>query len=696
MMLLLLLALAAPPELSRLKAQAANVSITRDTWGIAHVHGKTDADAVFGAIYAQAEDDFSRIEANYLTSLGRTAEAADAAPDAIWKDLRQRLYVDPEDLKAKYAASPAWLKRLMDAWAGGLNLYLATHPQTHPKVLTRFEPWMALSFTEGSIGGDIEKIDVARLRTFYETLREGPVPFPAVVPPAPKPVAAALDGYREPTGSNGIAIAPSNTKNGHALLLINPHTSFYFRSELQISSDDGLNVYGAATWGQFFVYQGFNAHLGFMHTSSGVDAVDEFIIRPSATTEIRSDLSMPTISLRYSDAGRDRPVERRLVTLRYRSTDGRLGARTFTTYRTLQGPIIRQEQNGDWIAFSMMYRPVEALSQSWLRTKATNYASFTAVADRYKANSSNNTLFADDKGEIAYLHPQFIPKRDDRFDYRKPVDGADPSTAWKGDTPFGETPHLENPPSGFLYNSNDQPWLAAGERSLKKASFPKYMDQAGWNPRSDHALRVLAGKRDFTPDSLRAAAYDSWLPELAKLIPPLLADYDALPSGDPLKAKLAQPVQSLRSWDFRWSAASIPTSVAVFYGERLWADLAPSARAQGVTSYVAMEERATPAQRLAAFSAAVDKLTADFGRWDTPWGEINRYQRLDDSITARFDDAKPSIPRALRLRPVGFAGQLRPGGQHRNEETLRLLRQQLRGGGGVRPARESDSGHRRW
>ena len=250
---------APPPDLAR---QAAAVTITRDDWGIAHVSAATDAQVVFGAIYAQAEDDFGRIEANYLTALGRTAEAE--GEGAIWQDLRQRLYVDQPELQRQYAASPLWLRKLMDAWADGLNFYLATHPAVHPKVLTRFEPWMALSFTEGSIGGDIERISLSGLQSFYGAT----------------PVAATADetGARpqEPRGSNGIAIAPQNTANGHALLLINPHTSFYFRSELQMTSGEGLNAYGASTWGQFFIYQGWNAQTGWMHTTSGVDNVDEF------------------------------------------------------------------------------------------------------------------------------------------------------------------------------------------------------------------------------------------------------------------------------------------------------------------------------------------------------------------------------------------------------------------------------------
>jgi len=154
-------------SLARWEAEARAVSITRDDWGIAHVQGKTDADAVFGMIYAQAEDDFNRIEINYLNALGRLGEAA--GERAVWQDLRMKLFINPDTLKAMYGRSPNWLRELMNAWADGLNYYLATHPGVHPRVLTRFEPWMALSFTEGSIGGDIERINLDALRDFYST-----------------------------------------------------------------------------------------------------------------------------------------------------------------------------------------------------------------------------------------------------------------------------------------------------------------------------------------------------------------------------------------------------------------------------------------------------------------------------------------------------------------------------------------------
>src|SRR5579859_2154839 len=307
-------AAAAPAkDLARLKAEAAEVTIVRDDWGIAHVHGRTDAEAAFGMIYAQAEDDFNRVEANYLTALGRTAEAD--GQGAIWQDLRQRLFVDPVDLKAKYAASPVWLKALMNGWADGLNYYLATHPGTHPKVIRRFEPWMALSFTEGSIGGDIEKVSLPALEAFYGD--------PAAAAGKLKLAEADSLKFKEPAGSNGMAIGPQITKDGHALLLINPHTSFYFRSELQMTSDEGLDAYGAATWGQFFVYQGFNPHAGWMHTSTGADTVDEF-----AESLVRKD---GKILYRYG--AEQRPLTVSTITVAYRTPEGAMAQKTFTVYR---------------------------------------------------------------------------------------------------------------------------------------------------------------------------------------------------------------------------------------------------------------------------------------------------------------------------------------------------------------------------
>jgi acyl-homoserine-lactone acylase len=601
-------------DLARLRAEAARVTIVRDDWGIAHVRGKTDADAVFGMIYAQAEDDFNRVETNYLTALGRTAEAE--GEKAIWADLRARLYMQPEFLQARYAASPAWLKRLMVAWADGLNFYLATHPDVHPRAIRHFEPWMALSFTEGSIGGDIERIDLKQLEAFYG--RQGA-----------QVAAARHKGDPEPRGSNGMAIAPKNTVGGHALLLINPHTSFFFRAEQQVTSDEGLDVYGAATWGQFFIYQGFNRHAGWMHTSSGVDSVDEF-----AETIVRRGGR-----LFYSYGNEERPVMVSTVAVPYRAADGTMKSRSFTVYRTHHGPIVRAE-GGKWVAFAMMHRPIEALEQSFLRTRARDLAEFNRIAD-LKANSSNNTLFADDKGEIAYLHPQFIPVRDDRFDYRKPVDGSDPRTDWRGLHALATTPHAINPAAGWVQNTNNWPWNAGGVGSISAARFPRYMDRNGESPRGLHALRVLEGRHDFTIEGLRAAAYDPYLTAFARLIPGLLSAYDAAP--DPA---LTRQAAALRGWDYRWSVDSVPTSLAIFWGEEMVKRVSGGQFLSGMTTYDRIDA-APPPEKVAALAAASERLRRDFGRWDVAWGEINRFQRLTGDIAQPFSDAGPSIPVAF-------------------------------------------------
>tara|TARA_B100000953_G_scaffold294036_1_gene283292 strand:- start:33 stop:2207 length:2175 start_codon:yes stop_codon:yes gene_type:complete len=606
-------------EVAAWEAQAQSVTIIRDDWGIPHIYGETDADAVFGMIYAQAEDDFNRIEVNFLNSQGRLAEAE--GEDEIWRDLRMKLFIDPADMQTQYDASPQWLKDLMDAWASGLNYYLYTHPEVQPRVLTRFEPWMALTFSEGSIGGDIERVNLGRLEAFYGQ----PSNAQAVLDREPSSTTLAMvpsglnepDMNEEPTGSNGIAIAPANTSAGNALLLINPHTSFFFREELHMVSEQGLDAYGAVTWGQFFVYQGFNENAGWMHTSSGVDNIDEFL-----ETVVERD---GTLYYRYGDE--ERPVTARQVTVPYK-TDTGMAEREFTVYRTHHGPIVR-EVDGAWVSVALMEEPMDALIQSYMRTKAQSYDEYIEVM-RTHTNSSNNTVFADSEGNIAYLHSNFIPVRDTRFNYLQPVDGSDPATDWQGVHSIEETPNAVNPSVGWLQNTNNWPFSAAGPDSPRREEFPVYVQRSGENARGLHAMRVLEGKTDFTLQSLIDAAFDSYLTGFEELIPALVRAYDQADASNPLKAELADQVSILRDWDLRWSVESIPTSLAIFFGEE--------------TRRLDATEREVPQQLLQALSAASARLEADFGSWRTPWGDINRFQRLTGDIVQPFDDAGPSTP----------------------------------------------------
>ena len=608
--------------------QAQNITIVRDTWGIAHVYGRTDADAVFGVIYAQAEDDFNRVETNFLNSMGRLAEAQ--GEGEIYRDLRMKIFIDPDDMKAQYQKSPDWLKKLMNAWADGLNYYLHTHPNVKARVINRFEPWMALTFSEGSIGGDIERVNLTELEKFYG---HGPrtQTASAFAPPAFRRDKEVEPAYVEPAGSNGAAVAPSNTTAHHALLLINPHTSFFFRSEAQMVSDEGLNAYGALTWGQFFIYQGFNDRAGWMHTSSGVDNIDEYL----ETVVKHGD------AFYYKYENEERALKTGKIVVPYKSETG-MARKEFTVYRTHHGPVVR-EADSKWVSVRLMQEPMKALMQSYSRTKAKNYRTFRDTMELH-TNSSNNTIFADAEGNIAYFHSNFIPRRDPKFDWTKPVDGSDPATEWKGVLSIDETPGLLNPKGGWLYNTNNHPWSAAGPDSPKKADFPAYVERGGENPRGLHAIRVLQNRKDFTLDSLVAAAYDSYQPGFEAQIPALLKAWDATPASSPLKGKVGEQIAMLRDWDYRWSAASVPNSIAVYWSEELGRQVAADARKAGISTDEYIATKATPDQMLQALSAASEKLTNDFGSWKTPWGTINRYQRNNGDIVQKFDDAAPSTP----------------------------------------------------
>ena len=601
-------------EQKRWEKYADNVTIIRDKWGVAHVYGKSDADAVFGMIYAQCEDDFNRVEVNYINSMGRMAEVM--GESQIYNDLRMKLFIDPETVKKEYDESPAWLKKLMNAFAGGVNYYLNTHPGVKPKLITRFEPWMALTFTEGSIGGDIESISPAHLRSFY----------------GPKPI--TLNGSsdfqqetpeREPTGSNGIALAPSITASGKAILLINPHTSFYFRPEIKMASEEGLNAYGAVTWGQFFIYQGFNEKCGWMHTSSQADVIDHY----SVAVEEKDGKYF----YRHGDVLK--PVIEKIITLTYKDGD-KTSVKEITAYYTHHGPVIR-EQDGRWIAVKLMINHIDALTQSFMRTKATNFEEFNKTME-LKTNSSNNTVYADADGNIAYYHGNFMPRRNPSFNWRETVDGNNPETDWLGLHEIDEMIVIKNPGNGWIQNCNSTPFTAAAEYSPKKDDYPAYMSYDSENARGRHAVMVLKDRKDFTIDKVIEAAYDSYLPGFEEMIPAVIAAYDAVSETDrAVREKLRDPVEVFRNWDLRFSVSSVPMSLAYYYSQAQSGR--PGAAGSAEAPQASMEK-----QLCDALSRAVDNLTADFGTWETQWGEINRFQRLTGDIAGKFSDEEPSIP----------------------------------------------------
>jgi acyl-homoserine lactone acylase PvdQ len=370
-----------------------------------------------------------------------------------------------------------------------------------------------------------------------------------------------------------------------------------------------------------------------MHTSSGVDNIDSFLETPVKKGS----------RWYYRHGSEDLPMASRPITVRYRTPAG-MRERTFTAYFTQHGPIVGSADN-HWESVSLMWDPINALTQSYTRTKAHNLAEYLKIMELH-TNSSNNTLYADRDGNIAYLHSNYIPRRDTSFDWSGSVDGSNPATDYHGVLSLEETPNAINPASGWAYNSNNWPWSAAGPSSPKREDFPEYVERGRWEmPRGYHALKLLPGRTDFTMASLTEAGFDSFLPSFASMVPVLLKAYDGLAATNPLHRDLAASIEVLRNWDYRWSVQSVATTVAVFWGEDVLRRVGRDARTADMSGedYIA-QGRASNDVLLQSLSASLKRLETLFGTWQTPWGHINRFQRISPEIGPHFDDSKYSIP----------------------------------------------------
>ncbi|MFD2938275.1 penicillin acylase family protein [Spirosoma flavum] len=583
-------------------------------------------------MYVQCEEFFDKVENSLITRLGRLSEIE--GESSIYKDLWTRLFIDSTKAVRFYKRSPLWLQKLCDAHAAGINFYIITHPAVKPKLLTRIEPWMILMNNVPAMGGsNVSEADFKAL--YVKEATQSPTGSRSFTAEPPKN-----------DGSNGWALAPSRTKSKKAMLFINPHSEYYGRLEIQMVSEEGLNAYGAPFLGQFNIFQGFNEFCGWMHPVSLSDAKDLYA----------EQIERKNGRLFYRYTGALRLVDSTRHVLRYKTKDG-FGTKNIVTYRTHHGPIVYATATR-WISLKTYEPNVDLLAMNWQKMKARNLKEFTAALNT-RAMVGSNIVYADKAGNIAYWHGNFVPKKNPLLDWKRPVDGTTTATEWTGTHALKELPQYLNPANGWIQNCNSTPLYGIGRLDTLMIKLPTYMLPDGHTPRAVHAVRVLTPLKNATMDDVISASYDSYLPSGERFIPSLIAAYNSI-ANDSLRAKLAEPIETLKKWDFRTDTNSVATTLAVHWLEKIiqldMARLPKPATTEeqySLTNGAAITTEFISAQeQVTALVQVVMDLEKDYGSCNVAWGAVNRFQRI---ASGEPSDQKPSW--AVPGTP-GFMGSL--------------------------------------
>jgi acyl-homoserine lactone acylase PvdQ len=617
-------------EISSWKKQANAIQIIRDNWGVPHIYANTDADAVFGMMYVQCEDFFYKVEDAIISRMGRESEVF--GKTSVYKDLWSRLYIDTLQAEKLYKQTSPSLKKLCDAYAAGINYYILTHPNSKPKLLKRIKPWVPLLNNIPSvINSNLTEADIKNMYPIFTD----------------KSIAVNIHNLVKEdlqNGSNGWAISGKNTKDKNPILLINPHSEFYNRIEVQLVSKEGLNVYGAPFLGEFSIFQGFNEFCGWMHTVTLSDAKDLY----NETVKVENG----KVFYEYNDKWL--PIDSSTVTIYFKKGSEKDSV-SFRTFKTIHGPIVAK-RNDNWIAAKSINENIELLNVHWNITKSKSFKEFERWLDK-RVMTGTNTIYADRAGNIGYWHGNFVPIRDPKYDWTLPVPGNKSETNWKGVHLLNEIPNYVNPKNGWVQNCNSTPLYGIGKFDSVMFKKPSYMLPDGHTPRAVNAVRQLSHISNATIDTILAMSHSPYLANAAKFIPQLLKSYDAIGKSDVREA----PIKLLRNWDFNSDTTSIATTLSVLWIEKIL-QLNMSKLKRPITneqsypltngSHISLNE-VTPVVQLALFDSVLNDLKKDWGGWDIPWGKINRFQRNASGVEA--SDSLPSL--AVTATPA-FMGSL--------------------------------------
>ena len=579
---------------------ARTVTIYRDTYGVPHVFGRTDASTAFGFAYAQAEDNFWRVEENFIHALGRASELY--GERTLDDDRLNRALEIPKLAREEYARLDNRMRSLCDAYAMGFNYYLARHPEVRPRLLTKIEPWHTLAF----IRYNYYQNGFARDRVFRRTQLQ---------------TALHENDLREHTGSNGWVIGPSRSATGYAMLFINPHLPFFGSGQVyegHVHSDEGWNFTGYTRFGFPFPYVGHNENGGWVSTDNAADLTDVYL-------ETFDDPARP---LAYKYGKGHRVATERVEEIQVKTANG-LETRKFTMRKTHHGPILGA-RDGKMLALRMAKHGSDGWLREWYdMTRAKSLAELKHAMTPLNM-LFGNVMYADRQGNTWYLYNGAVPKRDPRFDWTKPVDGSDPATEWQGYHTIDELPQMTNPTTGWMQNCNTTPFLLTSEGNPDPKQFPKYMVQEGDNPRGAISREILASKPKFTFEEWTRFAFNTRVMSAGKRLPGLLAaikqELDSqTQSGDSRVREVYGELLRWNGWGWKESVA-----MTIF---SLWHDRVSDEATENVS----------PEKQLALLKEVVAGLERDFGTWRVAWGDLTRLQRIDESKGEDFQDLRESL-----------------------------------------------------
>jgi acyl-homoserine-lactone acylase len=631
-------AAAAPPSAQRVEAPssvdarvlAQAVTITRDRYGVPHIDGVDDAAVMFGFAYAQCEDYFWQVEDTFLLALGRYSEVY--GPKGLNSDLLNRAFEVTRTAQEDYERLGPDVQRLCEACAAGFNYYLETHPETRPRLITRFEPWHLLAY-----GRQL----TLELGFRYTRLSHN------FMPRSNEPIDAGASSARAArlaVGSNAWAIAPRRTRDGHALLLANPHQPWYGFGqfyEAHLRSGEGWNFSGATFFGSPLPTLGHNEHAGWSFTVNEPDIADVWF-------ETFDDPHRP-LHYRYGDGYRE-AIEWR-DTIRVKTHKG-YKDKPCTFRKTHHGPIVAHDDQGRPLAAR-----IARLYDAFLMHQALDLMRVRNIGDFRRAMGQlnlpiMNAVYADTSGEIYYLYNGAIPRRDPAFEWSLPVDGSDPRTEWRGMHTIDELPQLLSPPCGYVQSCNSSPFTTTDDGSPRLEDFPPYMveDKHDDKRRAKRSREILNAASELTFEDLRRLAFDTELYWAKHELPGYFADFERLEQAAPERAApLAPMIRVLRDWDCRITRESAGATLCTAWYEELYGASYPGERLRDKYS-----DRAT---HFNALSQAASTLRAMHGDWRVPWGEIHRSQRHADVaelMDVPFDDAQPSLPLVGGHGPMGI------------------------------------------